>query len=41
MKLSLFDMVYDEVKIKHKLDISISDIDLFTQKCIWIAKIKY
>lgn len=41
MKISLFDMIYDEVKIKHKLDITISDIDLFVDKCLWIAKIKY
>jgi len=41
MKIQIFDMVYDEVKSKYNLDISIADIDLFTERCIWIAKIKY
>lgn len=37
MKLWLFDVIYDEVKKKHNLDIWISDIDLFVERCIWIA----
>lgn len=41
MKIQLFDIVYDEIKINYKLDVSISEIDLFIEKCIWIAKIKY
>ncbi|MEI6773863.1 MAG: hypothetical protein WCL18_03475 [bacterium] len=34
MKIQIFDMVYDEVKSKYNLDISIADIDLFTERCI-------
>jgi hypothetical protein len=34
-------MFYDEVKTKYKLDISLSEIDLFVDKCIWIVKLKY
>lgn len=41
MKISISDMFYDEVKTKYKLDISLSEIDLFVDKCIWIAKLKY
>ncbi|PID87567.1 restriction endonuclease subunit R [Candidatus Gracilibacteria bacterium] len=41
MKMQIFDMVYDEVKSKAKLDISISNIDSFIEKIIGIAKIKY
>jgi hypothetical protein len=40
MKLWLFDLIYDEIKNKYSLDISISDIDLFVEKCIWIAKLQ-
>jgi hypothetical protein len=40
MKLWLFDLMYDEVKNKYSLDTSISDIDLFVEKCIWIAKLQ-
>ena len=41
MKINIFDMFYDEVKIRYKLDISLTEIDLFVDKCIWIAKLKY
>jgi len=34
MKISISDMFYDEVKTKYKLDISLSEIDLFVDKCI-------
>ena len=34
MKMQIFDMIYDEAKTKYNLDISITDIDLFTEKCI-------
>jgi type I restriction enzyme R subunit len=34
MKIQIFDMAYDEVKMKYNLDISITDIDLFAEKCI-------
>lgn len=41
MKMQIFDSVYDEVKTKYNIDVSIADIDLFTERCIWIAKLKY
>jgi hypothetical protein len=41
MKISISDMLYDEVKIKYNLWISLSEIDLFVDKCLWIAKLKY
>lgn len=34
MKISISDMFYDEVKTKYKLDISLSEIDLFVDKCV-------
>jgi hypothetical protein len=34
-------MIYDEVKTKYNLSMSLSEIDLFVDKCIWIAKLKY
>lgn len=37
MKLGLFDVIYDEIKKKHALEIGIPDIDLFVERCIWIA----
>ena len=41
MKISISDMIYDEVKTKYNLSMSLSEIDLFVEKCIWIAKLKY
>ena len=41
MKMSIFDMVYDEIKSKSSLDIWINLIDTFIEKCIAIAQIKY
>jgi type I restriction enzyme, R subunit len=40
MKLWLFDVIYDEVKHKYDLSVWIQDIDLFVEKCIWIAKLQ-
>lgn len=34
MKIQIFDMMYDELKIKYSLDISIPEIDSFTEKFI-------
>ena len=34
MKISISDMIYDEVKTKYNLSMSLSEIDLFVEKCI-------
>jgi type I restriction enzyme R subunit len=34
MKISISDMIYDEVKTKYNLSMSLSEIDLFVDKCI-------
>lgn len=41
IKINLFDVIYDELKDTYKINVSISDTDLFIDKCIWVAKIKY
>ena len=41
MKLAISDMIYDEVKSKYNVWITLDEIDLFVDKCIWIAKLRY
>ncbi|MEF2175042.1 MAG: HsdR family type I site-specific deoxyribonuclease, partial [Candidatus Absconditabacteria bacterium] len=41
IKLQLFDLIYDEIKMNYDIDITMEEIDLFVDKCIGIAKLKY
>jgi hypothetical protein len=41
MKIILFDMIYDDIKIPNNLALGVWDIDLFIDRCLWVAKIKY
>lgn len=41
MKILLFDMMYDDIKVPNNLTIWVADIDLFIDRCLWVAKIKY
>lgn len=41
MKIMLFDMIYDDIKVPNNLTFGVADIDLFIDRCLWVAKIKY
>lgn len=41
MKIILFDMIYDDIKVPNNLTLWVAEIDLFIDRCLWVAKIKY
>lgn len=41
MKLDMFDFIYDDIKKPNSLEATMTDIDLFVEKCLWIAKLQH
>lgn len=41
MKLDMFDFMYDYIKKPNSLEATMTDIDLFVEKCLWIAKLQH